>query len=70
MAAFSRNKCCGIHCDTCVVTRLDRLTRSTRHRCQMTDQLQQKKIQFPVLDQNINTGEAAGRLFSLCLGFA
>lgn len=45
------------------LTRQDHLARSTRHLCQMTDLLQQKKMQLQLLDQNLNTGEAVGRLF-------
>lgn len=48
--------------DTVVVTRLDRLARSTLHLCQIADKLEGKKVNLQVLDQNINTGDATGRL--------
>jgi len=48
--------------DTLVITRLDRLARSTLHLCQIAEQLKGKKIHLQVLDQNINTGDATGRL--------
>jgi DNA invertase Pin-like site-specific DNA recombinase len=54
--------------DTLVVTRLDRLARSTLHLCQISDQIQQKKVHLQVLDQNINTGDATGRLLFNMLG--
>lgn len=54
--------------DTLVVTRLDRLARSTLHLCQIADALQQKKVNLQVLDQNINTGDATGRLLFNMLG--
>jgi DNA invertase Pin-like site-specific DNA recombinase len=54
--------------DTLVVTRLDRLARSTRHLCQIADQLKRKNVELQVLDQNINTGDATGRLLFIMLG--
>ena len=48
--------------DTLVVTRLDRLARSTLHLCQIAAELQQKQVNLEVIDQNINTGDATGRL--------
>jgi len=48
--------------DTLVVTRLDRLARSTLHLCQIAAELQQKQVNLEVLDQNINTTDATGRL--------
>ncbi len=48
--------------DTLVVTRLDRLARSTLHLCQIASRLEQKQVALQVLDQNINTGDATGRL--------
>ena len=47
--------------DTLVVTRLDRLARSTLHLCQIADELQRKNVDLQVLSQNINTGDATGR---------
>jgi DNA invertase Pin-like site-specific DNA recombinase len=54
--------------DTLVVTRLDRLARSTLHLCQIADELKRKNVDFQVLDQNINTGDATGRLLFNMLG--
>jgi DNA invertase Pin-like site-specific DNA recombinase len=48
--------------DTLVVTRLDRLARSTLHLCQIAAELDRKKVDLQVTDQNINTGDATGRL--------
>ncbi len=48
--------------DTLVVTRLDRLARSTLHLCQIAADLQRKQVNLAVLDQNINTSDATGRL--------
>ena len=54
--------------DTLVVTRLDRLARSTLHLCQLAEQLDQKQVNLQVLDQNIHTGDATGRLLFNMLG--
>ncbi len=54
--------------DTLVVTRLDRLARSTLHLCQITEELSRKKVNLQVLDQNIDTGDATGRLLFNMLG--
>jgi DNA invertase Pin-like site-specific DNA recombinase len=54
--------------DTLVVTRLDRLARSTLHLCQIADELQRKKVNLQVLNQNINTADATGRLLFNMLG--
>ena len=48
--------------DTLVVTRLDRLARSTLHLCQIAEELEGKGVNLKVLDQNIDTGDATGRL--------
>jgi DNA invertase Pin-like site-specific DNA recombinase len=48
--------------DTLVVTRLDRLARSTLHLCQIAAELERKQVALQVLDQSINTGNATGRL--------
>ena len=37
--------------DTLVITRLDRLARSTLHLCQIADTLQRKGVQLQVIDQ-------------------
>ncbi len=54
--------------DTLVVTRLDRLARSTLHLCQIAETLKRKKVDLQVLDQNINTHDATGRLLFNMLG--
>lgn len=54
--------------DTLVVTRLDRLARSTLHLCQLAAQLEQKQVHLQVIDQNIHTGDATGRLLFNMLG--
>lgn len=48
--------------DTLVATRLDRLARSTLHLCQIAEQLKRKQVHLQVLDQNIDTSDATGRL--------
>lgn len=54
--------------DTLVVTRLDRLARSTLHLCQIAAELERKQVSLQVLDQHINTGDATGRLLFNMLG--
>lgn len=54
--------------DTLVVTRLDRLARSTLHLCQIADELARKGVHLQVLDQNIDTNDATGRLLFNMLG--
>ena len=54
--------------DTLVVTRLDRLARSTLHLCQIAAELERKGVDLQVLDQNINTADATGRLLFNMLG--
>jgi DNA invertase Pin-like site-specific DNA recombinase len=54
--------------DTLVVTRLDRLARSTLHLCQIAANLERKQVNLQVLDQNINTHSATGRLLFNMLG--
>ena len=54
--------------DVLVVTRLDRLARSTLHLCQIAETLEYKKVNLQVLDQNIDTGDATGRLLFNMLG--
>lgn len=54
--------------DTLVVTRLDRLARSTLHLCRIADELQRKQVHLQVLDQSIDTSDATGRLLFNMLG--
>jgi DNA invertase Pin-like site-specific DNA recombinase len=54
--------------DTLVVTRLDRLARSTWHLCQIAEALARKRVHLHVLDQSIDTSDATGRLLFNMLG--
>lgn len=54
--------------DTLVVTKIDRLARSTLHLCQIAAALQRKKVNLQVLDQNIDTNDSSGRLTFNMLG--
>lgn len=54
--------------DTLVVTRLDRLARSTLHLCQIAERLNRKQVNLHVLDQHIDTQDATGRLLFNMLG--
>ena len=54
--------------DTLVVTRLERLARSTLHLCQIADELKRKGVELRVVDQNIDTADATGRLLFNMLG--
>lgn len=54
--------------DILVVTRLDRLARSTLHLCQIADELARKQVHLQVLDQHIDTSDATGRLLFNMLG--
>lgn len=54
--------------DILVVTRLDRLARSTLHLCQIADELKRKEVELLLIDQNINTADATGRLLFNMLG--
>jgi DNA invertase Pin-like site-specific DNA recombinase len=50
------------------VTRLDRLARSTLYLCQIAVELSRKEVNLQVLDQNIYTSDATGRLLFNMLG--
>jgi DNA invertase Pin-like site-specific DNA recombinase len=54
--------------DTLIVTRLDRLARSTLHLCRIAEALQRKQVALRVLDQSIDTSDATGRLLFNMLG--
>jgi DNA invertase Pin-like site-specific DNA recombinase len=54
--------------DTLVVSRLDRLACSTLHLCQIADLLKRKQVALHVLDQNLDTSNATGRLLFNMLG--
>ena len=51
-----------------VVTKLDRLARSTLDLCQIAAQLERKQVHLQVLDQSIDTTNATGRLLFNMLG--
>lgn len=48
--------------DVLVITRLDRLARSTLHLCKIASQLESDGVALQVLDQSIDTTSATGRL--------
>ena len=54
--------------DQLTVTRIDRLARSTLHLCQIAETLREKGVDLVVLDQNIDTSDAIGRLLFNMLG--
>ncbi|AFC70395.1 resolvase (plasmid) [Rickettsia amblyommatis] len=54
--------------DIFTVTKLDRLARSTAHLCKIAEILEQKSVALKVLDQNIDTKDATGRLIFNVLG--
>lgn len=54
--------------DQLIVTRIDRLARSTLHLCQIAETLSEKGVDLVVLDQNIATSDATGRLLFNMLG--
>lgn len=49
--------------DTLVVWKLDRLGRSLQHLVEILHTLQERKIHFRSLQEHIDTGSAAGRMF-------
>lgn len=54
--------------DTVVCTRLDRIARSTRDLLQIAETLENKGVNLKVLEQPIDTSNAAGKLFFTILG--
>jgi len=54
--------------DVLVVTKLDRLARSTRDLLNIVNSLEQKRVELVVLDQQIDTSTATGRLLLSLLG--
>jgi DNA invertase Pin-like site-specific DNA recombinase len=54
--------------DTLVITRLDRLARSTLDWCSIADQLHRKSVALQVLAQNIDINDATGHLLFNMLG--
>jgi DNA invertase Pin-like site-specific DNA recombinase len=57
--------------DTLVITKLDRMARSAYHLGSIVEKLKEKKVNFIVLDQNINTASPQGKLmFQMLSSFA
>jgi DNA invertase Pin-like site-specific DNA recombinase len=54
--------------DTLVVTKLDRLARSTRDLLNILNSLENKKVKLHVIDQQIDTSTPSGRLLVHLLG--
>jgi hypothetical protein len=54
--------------DTLLVTRIDRLARSTQHLCEIAAMLDRKGVALEVIDQRIETATPAGRLHFQMLG--
>ena len=48
--------------DTLIITKLDRLARSTFHLTQIAEHLKDKGVEFKVLDQHIDTSTPVGKL--------
>lgn len=48
--------------DSLVITRLDRLARSTAHLVEITSLLERKKVNFQIIGLGIDTGTASGKL--------
>ena len=48
--------------DSLVITKLDRLARSTFHLTQIAEELKTKQVDLVVLDQNIDTSTSTGKL--------
>jgi DNA invertase Pin-like site-specific DNA recombinase len=48
--------------DNLVITKLDRLARSTLDLCNIAKRLEDKKVTLQVIDQNIDTSNSTGRL--------
>ncbi len=53
--------------DTVVVTKLDRIARSTKHLLEITDSLKKKKVVFKVLNINFDTSTPTGKLMQTML---
>jgi DNA invertase Pin-like site-specific DNA recombinase len=54
--------------DVLLITKLDRLARSTRDLLNIANKLEQKKVALVVLDQQIDTSTATGKLLFTMLG--
>lgn len=54
--------------DTFVVTRLDRLARSTRHLMDIVDLLQEKEVTLKIMDLGLDTSTPSGELILTVMG--
>jgi len=54
--------------DTFVITRIDRLARSVSHLSKVVDTLKDKGVHLVIVDQNIDTSNAAGKAMLQMLG--
>ena len=54
--------------DTLVVTKIDRLARSVRHLCEIVDRLQAKGVAVRILNMNLDTNDATGKLMLQIIG--
>jgi DNA invertase Pin-like site-specific DNA recombinase len=54
--------------DTLVVTKIDRLARSVRHFCEIVDRLQAKGVALRILNVNLDTNDATGKLMLQIIG--
>jgi len=54
--------------DTLIVTKIDRLARSVRHLCEIVDRLQAKGVAMRILNMNLDTNDATGKLMLQIIG--
>lgn len=54
--------------DTVVVTKLDRIARSTKHLLEIAETLQQKSVTLSILNLNLDTSTATGKMMLTMLG--
>ena len=54
--------------DTVVVTKLDRIARSTKHLLEIAETLEGKGVTFKILNLNLDTSTATGRMMLTMLG--
>ena len=66
--ALDKTLACLRKGDTLVITRLDRLGRSLPHLLEVSAELRERKVDLIVLQQQIDTSTAAGRMFFAVLG--
>ena len=56
------------HGDTVIVSKLDRIARSTKHLLEIVELLEEKQVAFKVLNLNLDTSTPTGRLMLSMLG--